>query len=291
MNRSLRGPHFQFFLLLSFSALLFIRELILLLRFSFQNEHYSHIVLIPLVSAFLLYTERNNIFSEIRRDGRGAWFLAPAAAAYFAGSLLPALSRNDFLSLRLLSFVLLWLGIFLYSYGAQAFRRAAFPVVFLALIIPIPDILLGHIIGLLVAGSAQITTWLFDLSGIPVLRHGTVFMLSTQTIEVARECSGIRSSLALFITSLLASHLFLRSRWSMFLLAVAAVGIAILKNGIRIATLTILAIRVDSGFLTGRLHHEGGFVFFMIGLGILSSVLAGLRWMERRREGPPKAAA
>ena len=291
MTLSLRSSHFRFFLFLLFSVLLFFRELILLLRFSFHDEHYSHIVLIPLISAFLLHSEREKIFSAPRPGWRGAWFLVLAAAYFAATFLAPSLSRNDFLSLRMLSFVLLFLGLFFSCYGAPAFRRGLFPVLFLALIIPIPDVFLDSIIRLLVAGSAQITAWLFDLTGIPVLRSGTVFMLSTQTIEIARECSGIRSSLALFITSLLAGHLFLRTRWSMLALAVAAVGIAILKNGIRIATLTLLAIHVDSGFLTGRLHHEGGFVFFLIGLGVLSAVLAGLRWMERRREGPPKAAA
>jgi hypothetical protein len=32
----------------------------------------------------------------------------------------------------------------------------------------------------------------------------------------------------------------------------------VLKNGIRIATLTLLAMYVDPSFLAGRLHHEGG---------------------------------
>ena len=46
----------------------------------------------------------------------------------------------------------------------------------------------------------------------------------------------------------------------------------IVKNGIRIVTLTLLAIYVDPSFLYGRLHREGGIVFFLIGLLLLLPV-------------------
>jgi succinate dehydrogenase/fumarate reductase cytochrome b subunit len=51
----------------------------------------------------------------------------------------------------------------------------------------------------------------------------------------------------------------------------------ILKNGIRIAALTLLAMCVDTGFLCGRLHHRGGVVFFLIGLVLLLAVLLFLQ--------------
>jgi exosortase/archaeosortase family protein len=54
----------------------------------------------------------------------------------------------------------------------------------------------------------------------------------------------------------------------------------IVKNGIRIATLTLLSIHVDPGFLSGRLHHQGGFVFFFLGLALLGPVL----WFLTERE-------
>jgi exosortase/archaeosortase family protein len=50
------------------------------------------------------------------------------------------------------------------------------------------------------------------------------------------------------------------------------------KNGIRITTLTLLSVYVDPGFLYGRLHRQGGFVFFLIALLILLPVFL---WMEK----------
>jgi exosortase/archaeosortase family protein len=98
------------------------------------------------------------------------------------------------------------------------------------------------------------------------------------TIEVAKECSSIRSSIALFITCLLAAYLYLRTGWKKFVVVVLALLLSVVKNGIRIASLTLLSIYVNPGFLTGKLHQEGGFLFFLIALLILLPVFL---WMEK----------
>ena len=117
------------------------------------------------------------------------------------------------------------------------------------------------------------------------MRRGLIFILPQVSIEVAKECSGIRSTQALLITCLLAGHLFLRANWRRAALLVAAVPVLIIKNGVRIATLTLLAVRVDPSFLTGRLHHQGGFVFFALAMLILLPLL----WLLQKTEAPAPA--
>jgi exosortase/archaeosortase family protein len=60
----------------------------------------------------------------------------------------------------------------------------------------------------------------------------------------------------------------------------------IIKNGVRIATLTLLANYVNPQFLFGRLHRQGGFVFFLLGLALLLPVF----WWLKRREASPVPA-
>jgi exosortase len=146
--------------------------------------------------------------------------------------------------------------------------------------VPLPPTLLDRSIYLLQQGSTEIAYLLFKALGVPVLRQGFLLTVPGVTIEVARECSGIRSSVALFITCLLAAHLFLRTKWRMLVFVLLAFPLAIIKNGIRITTLTLLSVYVDPGFLTGRLHHEGGFVFFLLALAILFPVLLLLQKSE-----------
>jgi exosortase len=119
-----------------------------------------------------------------------------------------------------------------------------------------------------------------------VLRDGFLLTVPGVTIEVAKECSGIRSSMALLITCLIAAHLFLRTTWKRALFALLALPLALVKNGIRIVTLTLLSVYVDPSFLTGNLHHKGGFVFFLLALAILAPVLLLLEKSERVRRPP-----
>ena len=113
-----------------------------------------------------------------------------------------------------------------------------------------------------------------------MFRTGFELALPGLTIEVAKECSGIRSSLALLFTSLLAGHLLLRSAGRKTALALITVPLLMIKNGIRIVTLSTLAIYADPSFLTGKLHSEGGFVFFLLALAVLAPVL----WFLQRAE-------
>ena len=140
--------------------------------------------------------------------------------------------------------------------------------------------LLDAAVGVLKTGSTEVVSTLFTLTGTPFFRDGFVFTLPQFAIEVADECSGIRSSIALVLTSLLAGHTFLQSGWTRALLVVAVLPVTILKNGIRIVGLSLLSIHVDPSFLKGQMHREGGVVFFLLALAMLAPVFALLRRSE-----------
>lgn len=133
--------------------------------------------------------------------------------------------------------------------------------------------LLDWTIYFLQCGSTSVAHFLFRILGVPVLRQGFLLTVPGVTIEVAKECSGIRSSMALFITCVFAARLFLRTPWKKLIFVLLSIPLALLKNGVRIVTLTLLSIYVDPSFLTGRLHKQGGFIFFLLALAMLAPVL------------------
>jgi exosortase len=181
------------------------------------------------------------------------------------------------------SVILFWIGAFILFFGTQAFRMGIFPLLFLIFMIPIPSVLMEKIISALLAGSTAATRLLFSLTGIPFLQEGSVFHLPGMSIEVAKQCSGIRSSLGLFITVILAGHLFLRTGWKKFILVLFVFPITVLKNGIRIVTLSSLAVYIDEKFITQSfLHRSGGFVFYIPALFLLGIVVWWLRKSEQR---------
>ena len=291
MVRSTRA-HAAFVSLVILSVIVFWKTFSALVLFSLNNDSSSHIVLIPLVSIYLLYTERSQILRVVRPAliPGGAIVLAAIALYLFAVSRLSARDAQDFLPGATLSIVLLWLGGFLLCYGTEAWRRASFSLLFLLLMVPLPRPIVDRIVYLLQQGSTEIAFLLFRAVGVPVLRQGFILSLPTVTIEVAQECSSIRSSVALVITCLLAAHLFLRTKWKMLVFVLVSIPLSVIKNGIRITTLTLLAVYVDPSFLTGDLHRKGGFVFFLLALAILFPILLKLQKSEHFPvEIPPKA--
>ncbi|MDA8090462.1 MAG: exosortase/archaeosortase family protein [Nitrospiraceae bacterium] len=267
------------FLALAGAAIFYgpLRELII---FSFQNENYSHMPLIPFISGYFFWLKRKEISSNAGKKSwvLGALVLLASAAPYLIGkSRAGALSENDYLFFMMLSAVLFCLGCFTLLFGLRTFRAAAFPLFFLFFMVPVPAFILNKVIFFLQTGSTYGADQIFKLAGIPFLHHGFKFDFPGLSIYVAHECSGIRSSVSLVIMGVIMGQLFLE-RWSAKLLAfLVAVPLAILKNSIRIATLTTLSLYVDRSFMYGRLHRDGGILFFLIGLSLLGLFIRFLR--------------
>jgi exosortase len=121
---------------------------------------------------------------------------------------------------------------------------------------------------------------MFRVAGVPVTQDGIMLSIPNLDIEVARECSSIRSSLMLVVTTMVLAHLFLRSWWRKALLIAAAIPLSVGKNGLRIFTIAELGTRVDPGFLTGKLHHQGGILFFGLSVIAVGALLGVLRRTE-----------
>ena len=268
------------------SSVLFAKPLIALVRLSLTNDNASHLILIPFLTAGLLFIERRTIFNNLSFDPGGGIFLflsvIIAISVRWAGDqLIPDLRLTS----NVVAVILLWIAGFAFSFGKAAIKSAHFSLLFLFLTVPLPNFLLERVISLLQSGSAEIADVLFNLTGVPVLREGLVFHLPGVNIEVARECSGIRSTMALFILALPVVHYGLHSLWKKLFFLTCAFFMMVLKNGIRIVTLSLLAVYVDPNFLFGTLHRDGGIVFFLLGLLLLLPVLLLLQ----RGESPALA--
>ena len=252
-----------------------------------EYEHYSHIVIIPAISLFLVYLRREAIFAEVESGARlGAALMVVGILA----SCLPRILRLDDAigwTVAIVCMVVAVVGAFLISYGTRAIKKAAFPLLLLLFMAPLPPLLLHSIIGFLQRGSAEASALIFQLIGVPVFRQGFVFALPGLTIEIAEECSGIRSSIALFIVGLVAAHLYLGSTWAKIAVALLAVPVAIVKNAVRIVVLSLLGLYVDPGFVgAGLLHRTSGVPVFAMAFASLGAIIWLLHksetWLDRR---------
>jgi exosortase len=273
-----------FLIFLAASVAVFWKPLKHLFTFSLTQDYATHIILIVPVSAGLIYLKRGDVFFIVRTAP------LPGSVLFFTGTILWYFAARcaswPFLDLELslitLVIVLVWISGFILFFGMHAFAMARFPLLFLLLLVPIPQIALEKIIYFLQAGSAAVAYGLLRLLSVPVFKQGFILRLPTLDVEVAKQCSGVRSSLALLITVLIAGDFVLRSAWRKTLLALAIVPILILKNGVRIVTVSLLSIYVSRRFLHGWLHTSGGIVFYLLGLALLIPVAIILRRSEKR---------
>lgn len=274
---------YGFFASLLTSLIVFWAPLQSLVKFS-ENSEYSYIPLIPAISAFLILMRRRSIFRDAKPSAwTGGYIVAAGISLLFLKEFLGA-NVIGRLEVSALAIVTTWCGLFVICYGTEALRRAILPMCMLLFMIPAPESVMNGMVQFLQHGSATLSYHLFRFIGVPAVREGMMISLPRVDIEVAPECSGIRSSISLLILTLAGANLYLRSGWNKALLVLTVVPLMILKNAIRIVTLSTLAVYVNPAFLSSRLHHQGGIVFFLIAVALLIPIVAVLRRHEREAQ-------
>ena len=261
----------------------FVQPLTRLMLHAAQSELHSYIPLMPLVAGYLLYIQRRPRGTEYGSSVGGTVILGGIGVAALAAAvgLRESLSVNDGLGLMALAYVSLILaGGFLFL-GSRWMAAAAFPVAFLIFMVPLPDGVVNWLETASVLASADAAALFFNMTGTPLLRDGTTFTLPTIVLSVAQECSGIHSSWVLFITSLLASHLFLENPWRRIILVAFVIPLGIVRNGFRILVIGLLCVHVGPQMIDSVIHRRGGPLFFVLSLMPLFLFLSWLRSQEQ----------
>ena len=266
-------------------TLLFLQPLTRMTGYAAQSDLDSYILMVPFISGYLLYIERgrrsamyrSSIAGTVAMGGTG--IAALAAAIGWRGSL----SINDGLALMAFSFVsFVVAGGFLFL-GSKWMAAAAFPVAFLFFMVPLPDAAVNWLKVVSAQASASTAQLFFSIAGVPVSQDGVVLSIPVMTLKVANECSGIHSTWVLFISSLLISHLFLKTQWRRILLVAFVIPLGILRNGFRILVIGLLCEYVGPYMIDSPIHHHGGPLFFVLSLIPLFILLWWLWHQERWR--------
>lgn len=256
-----------------------------LFRLAWKYDLHSHIILIPFISGYLIYTLRDRLPRRFSSSWVGGGVFAAAAVLAFAlGAGSASADATAPLATVALALVFATIAGGFACFGTVWMRVLWFPAFFLIFAVPLPGAVVETLETGLKYASAEASDLLFQISGLPYLRDGLVFRLPGITLEVAQECSGIRSSYVLFITSLLAGYLLLNRPLHRWLVAFFVIPLGIIRNGFRIVVIGWLCVEIGPHMVHHVIHKRGGPLFFALSLIPFFALVWWLRQRESARE-------
>jgi exosortase C (VPDSG-CTERM-specific) len=256
-------------------------------QFTIAKERNTYLILVPFISAYLIRTRRRELQYQFARSTGFAVipaFVGAIAIICVATASLPL----DRLSLQVFALFNFLLAAAFFFLGNGFLRQITFPIAFLIFAVPVPSLVGDNIEVFLQHTSAEAAYWMMSMLGIPMIRDGINFRLPNVYIQVAQECSGYNSTFSLFMVSLVAGYLYLKSGAKRTALTVAVIPLAILRNGFRVTTLASLSVYDDPKWLDSPLHHSGGPIFFALSLVPFIGLLWWLRKIEIAKDRTAK---
>jgi exosortase A len=247
-----------------------------------QSSGYHHGLIVPPISAYLLWRLRGSLAATEARPCAWAilpliatvalWFVSRAVAVqvveYFAAMLLIPLAVVAFL-------------------GWPLARKALFPLFFLLAAVPIGDGLIPQ----LMLVTADVSTALLRAAGVPVFREGQFLTLPGGSFEVASVCAGLAYLTAGTVIALLFSYLTYRSVLKRVLFVVSTMAVMIVTNGVRAFIVMYVASATDLRYLAGQDHILFGWILFALTLVALVAVGARFGDQDPREGNSPTNAA
>lgn len=264
---------------------------------SLQPE-YSHGILVPLLSLFLLWRERDAL---ARSEFKGSWvglvLVAVAMVLWYASELSTIYVIGQY------AFLVELYGLVLSLVGPAVFRRITMPLLILIFMIPFPAFFTNTLSLKLQLLSSQLGVDVVRLFGISVYLEGNVIDLGTMKLQVVEACSGLRYLFPLMTLAFLVAYLYQAPLWKRSLLFLSSIPITVLMNSLRIGLIGVTVEYWGQEMAEGLLHDFEGWVVFMVCTAVLLAFAALLTRVgspnARLRDAlmldwgpsPPKAAA
>jgi exosortase D (VPLPA-CTERM-specific) len=242
------------------------------------RPEYSHGVIIPVISAFLIWRQRE----ELRRlPFTGSWtglvLIAAGLVMRFIGS------STTMHTLEHYAFLLVLYGFVLALTGPAIFRRLWVPLAMLIFAVPLPSFFNSSLSLQLQLISSELGVWVIRTAGISVLLEGNVIDLGNYQLEVAEACSGLRYLFPLMTLAFIIAYLFRGPFWKRTVIFLSSIPVTVAMNSLRIGFIGITVEHWGPGMAEGILHDFEGWVVFMLSTGAVVLVAFALAHVGRSK--------
>jgi exosortase len=274
-----KWPYWQLVVLIALIVWLYAPVVARLVHQWWTDPNFSHGFFVPAFSLYVLWQNREKLRSV--PSVPSIWGLGLVLLS-LCTLILGVFGAELFLSR--ISLIFLLAGMVIFLSGWQMLRAVLFPLLFLALMVPIPSIILNEITFPLQILASKLSASLLPLMGVPVLREGNVINLPSMPLEVADACSGIHSLLSLTCLAVMYGYLLEKRVSIRVILAIASIPIAVAANAFRIVGTGLLVQYWDPDKAEGFFHQFTGWLIFVVSLLMLFALHFLITFSARRRE-------
>jgi EpsI family protein len=246
----------------------------LLIKTWLSRNDYSHGFLIPFISLYLIYVDRQKLkHLSLKPNLFGGLLLLSTGSLILIMGNVGAVVR-----LQQYAILLTIPGLVLVLLGTGYLRALALPITYLIFMVPILDVVISRIRFPFQFFSAKIASMFLNLLNIPVFREAQYLRLPNIALEVADVCSGINYLVSITALGVPIAVLTRWSWWRKILLVLFALMIGILVNPLRVALIGIWSYSGGEGIhgpfhiLNGLSVSVVGFVVLLAGVWILGKI-------------------
>ena len=251
-----------------------------------HDENFSHGIFVPIFASFVIWQNRKSLAAI---PACPSWAGLPLVALSLFVLVLGVLGAELFCSR--ISLLILLAGLIVLFRGWRLFRAVLLPWAFLFLMIPIPNLIIQQVTLPLQSLAAKLATVMLELVRVPVLLQGNMIVLASEPLEVAKECSGIRSLLTLITLAIIYGYLMETRRWVRVGLACLAVPIAVMANSFRVFGTGLLVQYWGPDKAEGSFHKFEGYLVFVVALIMLYALHRVILLVWKSRPEPPSNLA
>jgi len=237
-----------------------------------HDPNYSHGILVPLISGFLLWRARKE-FRSLPLAPMNLGLVGVLAAGFL---LVTGVAGAEVFTQRV-SLVLLLASLILFLAGPAWLKKAAFPLAFLLLAIPLPYLVYYSLTAPMQALAAKVAVAGLRWVGVPALAQGNIIHLPETSLEVAEACSGIRSLYAFLALGALMAHSMPIPIWGKLLVFLSTIPLSIAANAVRVWGSGIAAHLAGPKAVEGTVHELFGMIIFAIAILVFLLVRRGVR--------------
>lgn len=225
----------------------------------YNDDNYSHGFFIVPLAVYFAWERRAVLASTPIRPSMFGLVVVALSLILLIGGLLGAE-----LFLSRVSIIGTLVGAILFLFGWKMLWELQFPLAFLLLMVPLPAIIFNKIAFPLQLLASNVGEYTISSMNIPILREGNVLILANATLEVAEACSGIRSLVSLFTLGLVFGYFVDQRFWVRAVIALSAIPVAIIANGMRVASAGVAAHNYGPAGAEGLFHEFSGWLVFVV---------------------------